>query len=86
MAGPFADTLFVILVVATTIAHAFVLRSTVRGMRADPRARGVWEWIWALLPAAALAVLFVWTWAEMHPGSISITLPADRLPPGGVGS
>jgi hypothetical protein len=86
VAGPLADVLFFLLVVAIIIAHAFVLRSTVRGMRADPRARGVWEWIWAVLPAVALAVLFVWTWGEMHPGSISITLPADRLPPGGIGT
>lgn len=86
VAGPFADALFFILVVATTVAHAFVLRSTLRGMRANPRARGVWEWVWALLPAFAIAALFIWTWAEMHPGSISVTLPANRLPPGGIGS
>jgi hypothetical protein len=79
--------LFWILVAATAVAHVFILRSTVRGMRAgDPRARGAWEWIWAFLPAAALVVLFVWTWHVMHPETISVTLPEHRLPPGGIGT
>lgn len=87
MAGPIADSLFWLLVVATAVAQVFILRSTIRGMRAaDARARGFWEWVWALLPAASLVVLFVWTWQTMHPETISVTLPEQRLPPGGIGT
>jgi hypothetical protein len=51
---------------------------------ADPRARGFWEWVWALLPAVGLVILFVWTWNVMHPDTINATLPEQRLPPGGI--
>jgi heme/copper-type cytochrome/quinol oxidase subunit 2 len=87
VAGPLAETLFWILVVAAGVAHAFILRSTLRGMTAsDPRARGVWEWVWAVLPAVSLIVLFVWTWYVMHPGSLTVTLPELRIAPGGISS
>jgi hypothetical protein len=80
VAGPLAEALFWIAAVATAIAQAFILRSTIRGMRAaDPRARGVWEWVWAILPAVALAGVFVWTWYAMHPGEIRVLFPPGRI-------
>jgi hypothetical protein len=85
VAGPLAEALFWIAAVATAIAQSLILRSTIRGMRAtDPRARGVWEWVWAILPAAALAGVFVWTWYVMHPGAVNVMFPADRI--GGTSS
>jgi hypothetical protein len=84
MAGPLADIVFWIAVVATTIAHAFILRSTLRSTRTGPNR--VWERIWAWLPAAGLVVLFACTWHAMHPGSLSFLMPANRLPPGGISS
>lgn len=87
MAGPLADIFFWIAVAATAVAHYFILRSTIRGMRADAaRQRRIWEWTWAVLPALSLAALFVWTWHTMHPDSITLLLPANRLAPGGVTS
>lgn len=83
MAGPLADIFFAVAVLATVVAHWFILRSTLRGMRAGgAERRGVWEWIWAGLPALALVVLFVFTWRTMHPDSITFRLPADRPPAG----
>ena len=85
MAGPLADIFFAIAVLATIIAHGYILRSTIRGMRLGQRgARGAWEWVWAFLPAVALAVLFVFTWSTMHPSSITIRVPANR-PVQGIG-
>jgi heme/copper-type cytochrome/quinol oxidase subunit 2 len=87
MAGPLADIFFWVAVAATAIAHYFILRSTIRGMRADTvRRRSFWEWTWAVLPALSLVVLFVWTWHAMHPESMTFFLPATRVPPGGVSS
>jgi heme/copper-type cytochrome/quinol oxidase subunit 2 len=86
MAGPLADAFFVIAVLATVVAHWFILRSTVRGMRIGGSARrGVWEWVWAFLPAISLVVLFAFTWRAMHPSTITLRLPSDR-PPVGVRS
>jgi len=84
VAGPLADTLFWIAVAAMIVAHWFVFRSTVRGMRAGGRrARGFWEWVWALLPTFALALLLIFTWREMHPGAMTFELPPELALPGG---
>lgn len=84
MAGPLADMLFWIALGATAIAHAFILRSTLRGTRAAAAtARPFREWIWAVLPALSIALLFVWTWHVMHPGSVTFEIPAATAP-GGV--
>lgn len=85
MAGPLADLFFVVAVLATVVAHWFILRSTVRGMRAGGAARGAWEWVWAFLPALSLVVLFAFTWRTMHPTSLTFRLPANG-PPVGVRS
>jgi hypothetical protein len=85
MAGPLADLFFFAAVLATAVSHWFILRSTVRGMRAGGAARGAWEWVWAFLPALALVVLFAFTWRAMHPASLTFRLPGDR-PPVGVRS
>jgi heme/copper-type cytochrome/quinol oxidase subunit 2 len=85
MAGTLALALFWIAAVATVVAHVFIVRGTVRAMRAAPPdspARGAWEWVWTFIPAIAVAVLLVATWYAMHPTTFHITLPADRLIPG----
>ena len=83
MAGPLADIFFAIAVLATAVAHWFILRSTVRGMRAGGASRrGVWEWVWAFLPALSLVVLFAFTWRAMHPNTITLHLPPGRTPVG----
>ncbi len=85
MAGPFADVLFWIALGMTVIAHTFILRSTIRGMRAAAVTRPpAWEWVWAVLPALSLVALFAWTWYTMHPGSMTFEFPATRTSPGGV--
>jgi heme/copper-type cytochrome/quinol oxidase subunit 2 len=68
MSAPFSDILFWTAIIAVVIAQIFILRSTARGMR-GPAARGrtALEWMWAILPAISLVVLFVWTWRTMHP-------------------
>ena len=83
MAGPLADLLFWVAVLATGVANALILRSTMRGMRVvGARVSAAWEWLWALLPVAALAVLLVFTWRAMHPTAVRMTLPADHVTPG----
>jgi heme/copper-type cytochrome/quinol oxidase subunit 2 len=68
MPAPYSDILFWAAVSATAIAQIFILRSTARGMRgAAARGRAELEWMWAILPAVSLLVLFVWTWRTMHP-------------------
>ena len=84
MAGPLADALFWIAVVATAIAHGYILRSTSRGMRTAGTARSFWEWTWAILPAISLLVLFLFTWRAMHPDSMSFLFPANRAPFGAL--
>ncbi|HYV99508.1 MAG TPA: hypothetical protein VE967_18770 [Gemmatimonadaceae bacterium] len=84
MSGPLADIFFFVAVAAVLVAHGFILRSTIRGMRADARSRRFSEWVWAFLPALSLLALFVWTWRTMHPDSLHFILPGNRLPPGGV--
>ena len=85
MAGPLADLLFWLAVLATGAANALILRSTMRGMRVvGARVSPAWEWLWALLPIAALAVLLVFTWRAMHPATFQMTLPADHAPPGAL--
>jgi heme/copper-type cytochrome/quinol oxidase subunit 2 len=87
MAGPLADIFFWLAVLATAVAHVFILRSTYRGARASsPRHTGAWEWVWALLPAAGLVVLFAFTWRAMHPGSLTLIWPGDRPPTGVIRS
>jgi heme/copper-type cytochrome/quinol oxidase subunit 2 len=85
MAGPLADIAFWIAVMATAVAHAFILRSTLRSARVAGANR-VWERVWAVLPALGVALLFVFTWRAMHPGSLTILMPANRVPPGGIGT
>jgi heme/copper-type cytochrome/quinol oxidase subunit 2 len=70
MPSPYSDILFWTAVAATAVAQIFILRSTARGMR-GPAARGRagLEWMWAMLPAVSLVVLFVWTWRTMHPAA-----------------
>lgn len=69
----FADGLFWLSVACCLIAQLFIIRS-VRGARhvpasaaSQPRHHGVLEMLWALLPAAGLAVLLHFTWRAMHP-------------------
>ena len=70
MASPYSDILFWTAVVATTVAQIFILRSTARGMRGTAaRGRVGLEWMWAILPAVSLVILFVWTWRTMHPAA-----------------
>jgi hypothetical protein len=89
MAGTFAQVMFWIAAVATVTAHLFIVRSTLRAIKASPvgsPARGVWEYIWAFLPALCIVGLLVATWMTMHPTTFSIELPADRLIPGALRS
>jgi heme/copper-type cytochrome/quinol oxidase subunit 2 len=68
MAAPYSDILFLAAVVAIAIAQIFIFRSTARGIRtAVGRGRVGLEWMWAILPAVSLVILFVWTWRTMHP-------------------
>ena len=70
----FADALFWAAAGFCALAHAAILRSvlTLRPIdnATDPhhaQPRRSLEALWAVLPALALAVLFVFTWRAMHP-------------------
>jgi heme/copper-type cytochrome/quinol oxidase subunit 2 len=71
----FADGLFWSSVACCVIAQYFILRSVGGQRRAPepaanlPRQRGALEMIWAVVPAVALVVLFVFTWRAIHPAS-----------------
>ena len=77
----FADGLFWSSVACCAVAQYLILRS-VGGHRhlpepsaRLPRQRGTMELVWAVVPALALALLFVVTWRTMHRTPDS---PADR--------
>jgi hypothetical protein len=78
----FADGLFWSSVACCAVAQYLILRS-VGGRRhlpepsaRLPRQRGAVELLWALVPAVALAALFVVTWRTMHRPAES---PAERV-------
>jgi heme/copper-type cytochrome/quinol oxidase subunit 2 len=76
MPAPYSDILFWAAIVATLVAQIFILRSTARGMQTgvvQTQGRTAREWMWAILPAISLVVLFVWTWRTIHP-------PTPRIP------
>jgi heme/copper-type cytochrome/quinol oxidase subunit 2 len=58
-----AVALFWIAALVCAIAHVAILRSVLRA-----RHRRATEIAWAVLPAAALAVVFLMTWRTMHAG------------------
>ena len=71
MSRSLADATFWLAVVLCAIAQFFILRSAlvVRAAPADrlvPGARRPVEFLWAVLPAVALAVVLVFTWRAMH--------------------
>jgi hypothetical protein len=67
MPAPYAEMLFWTAAVATGAAQVLILRSTFRVLRnAERTSRRAWEWVWAVLPAASLVVLFAWTWQTMR--------------------
>jgi len=73
VATSLADILFAAIAIAVTVAQAFILRSTARGMRhAAPDTRAGLEWAYAIAPAVALAALLVAVWLAMHPGTIEV--------------
>lgn len=62
---------FVLCAAACVAGHVAILRSVVRsrGVTVEngvPRPRLGVEIVWALLPAAALAVLLTYTWTRVH--------------------
>ena len=67
---------FVVCVAACIIAHAAILLSSVSAPRngaastaqapSVPRPRAVSEFLWALLPILALALVFTATWARVR--------------------
>lgn len=66
-----AVVVFIIAVVASTVAHVAILVSVVR--RASnvananvPRPRLAVEIVWALIPALALALVFTATWSKVR--------------------
>jgi heme/copper-type cytochrome/quinol oxidase subunit 2 len=78
----FADGLFWSSVACCAIAQYLIIRS-VTGRRHVPepstrlpRQRGGVELLWAVVPAVALAALFVVTWRTIHRAPDS---PADRV-------
>jgi hypothetical protein len=67
MPAPYAEILFWTAAIATAAAQVLILRSTIRALRrVEESRRRVWEWVWAVLPAASLVVLFAWTWQTMR--------------------
>ncbi len=87
MAGPLALAFFWVAVVLVGVSHAFILRSTLRAMRlasAGGASRGIWEWVWAVLPALCVALLLWATWRTMNPTTFQVTLPAEQLIPGAL--
>lgn len=67
------DGLFWLSAVCCAIAQVFIIRS-IRGTRHVPepsahvpRSRDAVELVWAVLPAAGLIVLFLFTWRAIHP-------------------
>ncbi|HKS05132.1 MAG TPA: hypothetical protein VJR92_02365 [Gemmatimonadaceae bacterium] len=82
MAGPLANMLFILATIAIVVAHALIIRSTLRSLAASgavgqPRSR-TQELVWALLPAIVLIALLVWTWSTMHPDSMTFQLEPGR--------
>ena len=71
MATTLAEVLFWIAAVAIGVSQLLILRSTRRGIRASavPQ-RSALEWSYAVVPAAALAVVLVWTWRTMHDSTV----------------
>ena len=82
MATQLADILFLVIIAAIAVAQGLILRSTARGMRhagggrdvAQPAAPGrtALEWLYAIVPAIALAALLLFSWRAMHPESIQV--------------
>lgn len=68
MSPALTDALFTGAVIAIAGAQILILRSTRRGMALGAR-RGppVLEWLYAIVPALALAAVLAWTWRTMHP-------------------
>jgi heme/copper-type cytochrome/quinol oxidase subunit 2 len=82
MAGPLATILFIVAAIAIVVAHALIIRSTLRTLSAagavnTSRSR-VREFVWAVVPAVVLIALLVWTWRTMHPDSMTFQLPPGR--------
>lgn len=82
MAGPLANILFFIATISIVVAHALIIRSTLRSLPADgsvnrQRSR-MREFVWAVLPAIVLIALLVWTWRAMHPDSMTFQLQPGR--------
>ena len=75
MRNSFADGLFWLSVACCAIAEFFIIRSA-RGSRhvpepsaSAPRSGRTMEFVWAVLPAVGLAVLFVFTWRAVRDAS-----------------
>ena len=68
----FAGGLFWLSVACCLVAQLFIVRSVLGARHVPnpaahvPRARGSMEFLWALAPAVALAVLLVFTWRAVR--------------------
>lgn len=72
-----ADAMFWLGVATCAVAQVAIVRSVIRARRAPdapgtqdravPRSHFAVELAWAIVPALALALLFVATWRAMHP-------------------
>lgn len=61
------ETIFWLSVAACAIAEGFILLSSFRAARKQPaKAIAIWEAVWAILPAVALAFVLGATWHAMH--------------------
>ncbi len=70
MGQSLGETIFWISAAACAAAETFILLSSFRAVRAQPKQRGVlWEALWAILPAIALAFVLSATWGAVHRGA-----------------
>ncbi len=70
MGQSLGEMIFWISAAACAAAEAFILLSSFRAVRVQPKQSGVlWEAVWAILPAIALALVLSATWGAIHRGS-----------------
>lgn len=80
MPTPIAEFLFWAATAVIIVMQVFILRSTRRGMKIGPPGSGsALEWAFAVLPAACLTALLVWTWYTMHSGTFTFDSKAPGI-------
>ena len=91
MASTFSDIIFFLCAATIVASQWFILRSTARGMRYGAQHDGAGmgssrrttlEWLYAIVPACALAALLLFSWRAMHPEVVRVR----GIAPTGIGA